>query len=84
MHWIPVRDPLTWDRHPHHRIRQQLIDPSQMEVSTCLGGFADSVPMALAIGDVNTVLKFMVNYVQSWNPDSVLRHMNQIPHARRL
>jgi len=84
MHWIPMREPTTHNRHPHHRIKPSIVNRDQLEVSTCLGGFADSVAMALQIGDINTVLKFMTDYVKSWNPDSVLRHMEELPHARRL
>lgn len=85
MHWIPVRDPKAYARHPHHGIMEQ--DGWSLkkgDANTCLGDWHGYVEKSLVVGDATSLLRFMVDYIQTYNPNSVLYHMGRVLHAKRL
>jgi hypothetical protein len=77
MHWVPMRDPHTERRHPHHQwVREGYFN-------TCLGTYHEYVERSLDMGDIVGLTRFMAQYIQTYNPSSPLVHLQTIPHARR-
>jgi hypothetical protein len=83
MHWVPVRDPECRARHPHHGLLRSY-DGEPREANTCLGTFHSYVETALRMGDIVSLLRFMTDYIKSYNPASPLYHIEDIQHARHL
>ena len=80
MHWVPIRDPKAMARHPHHGLSRR----GTNETNTCLGSFQEYVARSLMVGDIVSLLRFMNEYIRSYNPHSTLYRIHEIGHSERL
>lgn len=78
VHWIPVRDPKTPTRHPHHHTY------NQGEPATCLGTFANPMHTMWQHGRLVEYATLCTNFVHIYNQDSPLVGMGSITHKQLI
>lgn len=76
IHWIPLRKPDEYYRHPHHTRGHD------GEAITCWGSFAGYVATCLEEGDFIPLLALSGQFAHSYNPDSPLALLSQISFAK--
>lgn len=69
---IPMRQPDTEDRHPHHRAQY-----------TCWGSFGGLISMTCSTGDIPEVFRTLSIFLSTYNAASPLVHIHSIPFATR-
>jgi hypothetical protein len=78
MHFIPLREPLCQNRHPHHYGSAKDIDeddieyPTQRSPQTCWGNFGQIVTACTRSLDVAELFRSLAFYVERYNWDSPL------------
>jgi hypothetical protein len=65
IHWIPLREPLAEERHPHHTFWRY-----QREASTCWGSYRDYVVRIVSSGEFIPLLRLCSRFVHDYNQNS--------------
>jgi len=85
-HFIPVRNPYTRNRHPHHLAyaNSSCDSPTCYQSSTCFGSFAGILTSALSSGRLTDFLISIWTFLNIYNPGSPLTRLSNLSHAVRL
>jgi hypothetical protein len=75
IHWIPLRDPVTELRHPHHVFRSY-----SREAATCWGSYQDYVVRLVSDGEFIPLLRLCSKFAHDYNQNSPLTHVGTIRH----
>lgn len=81
-HFIPLRDPRTYNRHPHHRSHDRVENPLVANTSNCYGSFGGHVSHALYQGRLVDLLIHHYLFLSVYNPGSPLVRLSNVEHAR--
>lgn len=76
-HFVPNEDPMTLERHPHHRAYNNVRDarhPLDYSPSTCWGSYGAIVSSCAVNGDIVELFRSLYSYVTRYNPGSPLVH----------
>jgi len=84
VHFIPVRDPFTNHRHPHHTAYydKRPDTPLLMAQNTCLGSFSGPISAALEFGRLSDYLVLLYTFLTVYNSGSPLTRLENISHRR--
>ncbi|WP_119071571.1 hypothetical protein [Aggregatilinea lenta] len=77
VHWVPMRQPDTLSRHPHHHLGGGV-------PRTCWGTFAGYVTSLVANGEFVPMIRLCGQFCHVYNPGSPLIHLSSIPFLRLI
>ncbi len=80
---VPLRDPLTINRHPHHlaSLTPGVKHPFNMKKRNCLAGFATIITNMARDGEIAELFMVLHRFLSNWNPGSPLKRPQYIAHA---
>jgi hypothetical protein len=79
IHWVPMRQPNCWARHPHHKYY-----PDEQRSGTCYSSFQDYVVQCVSTGEFLQLLRLVGKFAHGYNPYSPLVRVPEIPFKTRV
>lgn len=76
--FVPVRNPLRYARHPHHRSNVRGSSPVGGDVNTCWGSFAGPVAHFLYTCQMVDLFLVLYRFLEMYNPGDTLVNLERV------